>query len=67
MYKRQLDEMLKKLFNSPDTLAQIRCLPLRDGYKLATEKLRPYWDEWAKAHGPEAIEVLGKIRAAVGR
>jgi TRAP-type transport system periplasmic protein len=35
--------------------------------KLATEKLQPYWDEWAKAHGPEAIEVLGKIRAAVGR
>ena len=24
--------------------------------KLATEKLRPYWDEWAKAHGPEALE-----------
>ena len=38
-----------------------------DDVKLATEKLRPYWDEWAKAHGPEAIEVLGKIRAAVGR
>ncbi len=35
--------------------------------RLATEKLRPYWDDWAKAHGPEAIEVLGKIRAAVGR
>jgi TRAP-type C4-dicarboxylate transport system substrate-binding protein len=38
-----------------------------DDIKLATEKLRPYWDDWAKAHGPEAIEVLGKIRAAVGR
>ena len=38
-----------------------------DDIKLATEKLQPYWDEWAKAHGPEAIEVLGKIRAAVGR
>ena len=38
-----------------------------DDIKLATEKLRPYWDEWAKAHGPEAVEVLGKIRAAVGR
>ncbi len=35
--------------------------------KLATEKFRPYWDQWAKAHGPEAVEVLGKIRAAVGR
>lgn len=38
-----------------------------DDIKLATEKLRPYWDDWAKAHGPEAVEVLGKIRAAVGR
>ena len=38
-----------------------------DDIKLATEKFRPYWDEWAKAHGPEAVEVLGKIRAAVGR
>ena len=38
-----------------------------DDIKLATERLRPYWDEWAKAHGPEAVEVLGKIRAAVGR
>lgn len=38
-----------------------------DDIKLATEKFRPYWDKWAKAHGPEAVEVLGKIRAAVGR
>jgi TRAP-type C4-dicarboxylate transport system substrate-binding protein len=38
-----------------------------DDIKVATERLRPYWDEWAKAHGPEAIEVLGKIRAAAGR
>jgi len=33
----------------------------------ATEKLRPYWDDWAKAHGAEAATVLAKIRAAVGR
>ena len=34
---------------------------------LATEKMRPYWDQWAKAHGPDAIAALAKIRAAVGR
>lgn len=34
---------------------------------LAVAKMRPYWPQWAKAHGPEAVEVLGKIRAAVGR
>jgi TRAP-type C4-dicarboxylate transport system substrate-binding protein len=33
----------------------------------ATEKLRPYWDDWAKTHSPEAAAVLTKIRAAVGR
>ncbi len=38
-----------------------------DEIKLATDKLRPYWDEWAKAKGPEATAILAKIRAAVGR
>jgi TRAP-type C4-dicarboxylate transport system substrate-binding protein len=38
-----------------------------DEIKEATDKLRPYWDEWAKAKGPEATAVLAKIRAAVGR
>jgi len=33
----------------------------------ATDKMRPYWDQWAKAHGPDAIAALAKIRAAVGR
>lgn len=33
----------------------------------ATGKLRPYWDQWAKAHGPDAVAVLAKIREAVGR
>jgi TRAP-type C4-dicarboxylate transport system substrate-binding protein len=26
-----------------------------------------YWDEWAKAKGPETTEALGKVRAALGR
>ena len=38
-----------------------------DDIKLATEKMRSYWDSWAKAHGPEAVAVLAQIRAAVGR
>ena len=33
----------------------------------ATEKMRPYWDDWAKTHGPEAAAALAKLRAAVGR
>jgi TRAP-type C4-dicarboxylate transport system substrate-binding protein len=38
-----------------------------DEVKEATDKLRPYWEEWAKHHGPEAVAVLKEIRAAVGR
>ena len=33
----------------------------------ATEKMRPYWDEWSKTHGADARAALQKIRAAVGR
>lgn len=33
----------------------------------ATEKMRPYWDEWASKHGAEAVSILKEIRAAVGR
>jgi TRAP-type C4-dicarboxylate transport system substrate-binding protein len=38
-----------------------------DDIKRAVEKMQSYWPEWAKAHGPDAVEVLGKIRAAIGR
>ena len=33
----------------------------------ATEKMRPYWDEWSKTHGADAKAALAQIRAAVGR
>ena len=33
----------------------------------AEARLAPYWGEWAKARGPDAVEALGKIRAALGR
>jgi TRAP-type C4-dicarboxylate transport system substrate-binding protein len=33
----------------------------------ATAKMQPYWDDWAKAHGADAVSALTKIRAAVGR
>ena len=32
-----------------------------------SKRMSGYWDEWAKSRGPEAIEVLGKIRAALKR
>jgi TRAP-type transport system periplasmic protein len=38
-----------------------------DEITQATEKMRPYWNDWAKAHGADATAVLAKIRAAVSR
>jgi TRAP-type C4-dicarboxylate transport system substrate-binding protein len=33
----------------------------------ATDTMKPYWDEWAKTRGPDVVEALGKVRAALGR
>jgi TRAP-type C4-dicarboxylate transport system substrate-binding protein len=33
----------------------------------ATEKMRPYWNEWAKAHGADATAALAQIRTAANR
>jgi TRAP-type C4-dicarboxylate transport system substrate-binding protein len=33
----------------------------------ATEKMQPYWADWAKAHGADSTAALAAIRAAVGR
>jgi TRAP-type C4-dicarboxylate transport system substrate-binding protein len=33
----------------------------------ATKGIEPYWNGWAKAHGPDAVQALGQIRAALGR
>lgn len=36
---------------------------VEQGMKL----IAPFWDEWAKSKGPEAVEALKKVRAALGR
>jgi TRAP-type transport system periplasmic protein len=33
----------------------------------ARKLLAPYWDEWAKGRGSEAVAALGKVRAVLGR
>jgi TRAP-type C4-dicarboxylate transport system substrate-binding protein len=33
----------------------------------AVTAMKPYWDEWAKTRGPDVVEALGKVRAALGR
>ena len=36
---------------------------LEQGMKI----ISPYWDEWAKTKGPEAVETLKQVRTALGR
>ena len=33
----------------------------------ATKTISPYWDTWAKSHGPDAIKALAEIRAELKR
>ena len=33
----------------------------------ATKKMAPYWEDWAKQRGPEAIEALKKVRTALNK
>ena len=35
--------------------------------KRASDTMKPYWDEWAKSRGPDVVEALAKVRAALGR
>lgn len=42
-------------------------IPNADEKKQATAALVPYWEEWAKARGPQFVEILGKIRTALGK
>lgn len=41
--------------------------PKPEEVALAVETMKPYWDEWAKSRGPEVVEALAKVRAALGR
>jgi TRAP-type C4-dicarboxylate transport system substrate-binding protein len=38
-----------------------------DDVAQAAKQMAAYWDEWAKTKGPEAVEALAKVRAALGR
>ena len=61
--KRQEDEYTAKYAKEGMILAN----PTPEEIKEATDKMRPYWDEWAAKHSAEAVSILKEIRAAVGR
>jgi len=35
--------------------------------EAARKLLEPYWSEWAKSRGGEAVAALEKVRASLGR
>jgi TRAP-type transport system periplasmic protein len=35
--------------------------------ETATKLIAPYWEEWAKSQGPDAVSALKQVRAAIGR
>ena len=34
---------------------------------MAETAMKPYWETWAKARGPEAVSTLAEVRKALGR
>ena len=40
---------------------------VRQDVEPAMKLIAPFWDEWAKSKGPETVEALKKVRAALGR
>src|SRR3984957_1516378 len=56
-------DILKRLNESKFVIAQ----PTAADAKNAAAQMEPYWNDWAKEHGPETVEALAKVRAALGR
>jgi TRAP-type C4-dicarboxylate transport system substrate-binding protein len=64
------ETMQKEEAQSVETLSAagyVITKPKPEEIAKAVETMRPYWDEWAKARGPEVVEALAKVRAALGR
>lgn len=61
--KRQEDDVTARFGKEGMVLTNASPADIKD----ATERLKPYWDEWAGRHGAEAVAILKEIRAAVGR
>jgi TRAP-type C4-dicarboxylate transport system substrate-binding protein len=45
----------------------VLALPKPEDIAEATRGIETFWNVWAKAHGANSVEALGKIRAALGR
>lgn len=72
--RRETPAITRQMFAEEDEItAQLRAKGLvitmakPEDVALAKQQVASFWDEWAKAHGPEHVEALGKVRAAIGR
>jgi TRAP-type C4-dicarboxylate transport system substrate-binding protein len=61
--KRQEDEVTARFGKEGMILTDATPAEIKE----ATDRLSPYWDEWATKHSAEAVSILKEIRAAVGR
>ena len=61
--QRDEGEVSAKLVAEGIVMTPVKASDVDEGRK----RLAPYWDEWAKAKGPEAVAALAKIRAAIKR
>jgi TRAP-type C4-dicarboxylate transport system substrate-binding protein len=60
---REEADYTKKMVDSGMTLIEAS----QADKDAAEARMKPYWDEWAKAKGPAAQEALAKLKAALGR
>jgi TRAP-type C4-dicarboxylate transport system substrate-binding protein len=70
--RKDAAELTKELAASEDDVTaklkakgMVVTVPDEAARKAATAKIRDYWDEWAKGVGPNAVQALAKIRAAI--
>ena len=55
--------LTKKFAEGGMTITRGSSADVEQGMKL----IAPFWDDWAKSKGPDAVEALKKVRAALGR
>jgi TRAP-type C4-dicarboxylate transport system substrate-binding protein len=70
--RKDAAELTKELAASEDDVTaklkgkgMVVTVPDEAARKAATAKIRDYWDQWAKSVGPNAVQALAKIRAAI--